>query len=453
MCDPDTLGEPPIPVMPHRLGIRVLAIVLASGCTHPPPVEPSTREPAPRVVAPPPTRAEREPSETLSPIETPPLVEPPPLQAIVPVQTGLPADPVITWPTSSDGSGAPVVVLFPDELAAVRRAVAAALTKRGFATVPIAKLEVVEDAAAAGKLVLEGDQRCASPLSRDEVLARYFGVYPRVKIDAACWGECRLSIAIERSETDVQSFTSNRVRHPEDPKAWITAGSQLGDELLGIGGLGLRGTSHNPPIRFSEPSWVGTWPEPPTDPQFSALESRAAACAHPDPMVGLSHIVRARVDRRGRVDRCVAEGPHAIARTADETCLCEVFGDLRFGAGSGKRRFRVEAIDDGFALPVGTLTALQPGTDVWISRIRASLAFEHCAAAHPLAVDLDATVSLQLRPDGSVEQARLDGKIVDRGAMQWARCVIGELEALALPCRPPGIDTLHARLVFAAPAP
>lgn len=428
--------------MPERRSIPVIAIALASACTQPPPVQSSVREPA-ASVAPPPTRTD------LAPVAMP-VDPPPPLQSIVPVHTGFAPDPVITWPKSDDGSGTPVVVLFPDELTAVRRAVAAALTKRGIATVPIAELELVEDAAAAGTLVLEGDQRCASPPSRDEVLARYFGVYPRVKIDAACWGECRLTVAVERSETDIQSFTSKIVRHPEDPKAWIAAGSQLGEELMGIGGIGLSGTSHNPPIRFGEPSWVGHWPKPPTDAQFSALETRAAACAHPDPMVGLSHLVRARVDRHGRVDRCVAEGPHAIARAADEACLCEVFGELRFGAGSGKRRFRIEAIDDGFATPIGTLTPLQPGTEVWITRVRESLAFEHCHATHPLAVDLDATVSLQLRPDGSVEQARLDGKIVDRGAMQWARCVIGELEALGLPCRPPGIDTVRARLVFDA---
>jgi hypothetical protein len=374
----------------------------------------------------------------------------PPELSVTPIETGFAAGAVLGWPVDNDMPGASAVVLFPEELAAVRRAVASSLARRGIALVPIAELERIEAAAATGELVLEGNQVCASPLSRDEVHARYFAARPEVRIEAACFDDCRLTVTVERGPDEVDYFTSGKVLHPEDPQRWVAAAARLKDEAYGIGGLRLSGTSHNPPIRFASPSWAGAWPAPPTDEQLRTLEPSATRCAHPDAAVGLSYAIRARVDRHGRIDRCVAAGPKPLARAVDEACLCEVIGELRFTPGSGKRRLRVEAIDDpGASAMAGAWTMLQPGTEPWVERLGGAFALERCAAAHPLAVAVDAVVSLRLAASGKVEDVRIDGAIVDAGAMQWARCLVGELGALALPCRPPCIEVLRAKLVIA----
>ena len=389
--------------------------------------------------------------EPAPPAKEPPAVAPPREQAVVPIDTGLGRDPIVDWPIATAMSGQASPVLFDDELAQLRRAVATELARRKIATIPIAELERIEAAAAKRTLVLENDQRCVAPLSRAEVRARYFTANREVKIEASCFDQCRLTVTVPGTPDDAY-FTSRAVKHPEDPKRWSAAARTLSDEIFGVGGLGLSGMSHAPPVRFGSPSWVGPWRTPPTDAQLSALDEKATACAHPDPMIGLTYALRATVDARGHIDRCEAESAAPFAREADAACLCGVLRELRFAAGSGKRRLWVEAIDDGGTpFHSESLKLLQPGTEPWIERLKAALALERCAASHAVPAKLDAIVSLRLAVDGAVEDVRIDGDVRDASTMQWAQCVVGELHLVPLPCRPPGIDVLRARLAIAAP--
>ncbi|HWB73608.1 MAG TPA: hypothetical protein VG755_01610 [Nannocystaceae bacterium] len=424
------------------------ALLLALGCVPPrtaePPQPPQVESVATTPTIAPPAHAEPAPTQ-------PPAKVPQPEQSVAPIDTGLGGDPIVGWPSDVVLSGQISPVLFREELAQLRHAVAVELARRKIATIPIAELERIEAAAAKGTLVLENDQRCVSPLSRDEVHARYFATNRQVAIDAACFDGCRLTVAIPGTPDDVY-LTSRVVKQPEDPKRWSAAALTLTDELMGVGGLGLAGTSHAPPVRFGSPSWVGPWRTPPTDAQLSALDPKASACAHPDPMIGLVYALRATVDARGRVTRCDAESTAPFAREADAACLCGVLRELRFASGSSKRRVWVEAIDDGGTpFHSESLKLLQPGTEPWIDRLKASLALERCAASHAPPTHLDAIVSMQLAADGAVQDVRIDGDVRDAATMQWAQCVVTELHLVPLPCRPPGIDVLRARLAIAAP--
>jgi hypothetical protein len=418
-----------------------IAIALACACVPRGTVEPTPVASAPIEPAPP--RDWLQPPEHATPLAD----KPPPLpESVVPIDTGLARDPIVGWPTALAISGQSSVVLFADERAELRRAVAKELGRRKIATIPIDELERIENAAASSTLVLEGDQHCASPLSRAEVHARYFAGLPEITIEAACWDECRLSVTIPPPKE--LYLTSHAVKHAEDPKRWIAAVAQLSDLAYGIGGIGLSGIGgHVPPVRFSAPSWVGPWKKPPTAELFSALDPQASACAHPDPFVGLTYELRAVVDARGRVGRCEGESSSTWAREADAACVCRVLGELRFAPGSSKRRLWVEAIDDGgFGFQGGALTIVQPGTEVWIERLKSSLALERCAATHGFPAAVNAMISLQLASDGSVEDVRIDADLRDSMSMQWAQCVVGELHKVALPCRPPGIEVLKTRL-------
>lgn len=421
------------------------AFLLALGCVPPR----SAASPQPHVE---PVAAKAAPAAREEPPREQPVAPPrAPELSVVPIDAGLGSDPIVGWPIDTAISGQASPVLFLDERAALRRAVATELARRKLATIPIAELERIEDAAAKGTLVLENDQRCASPLSRAEVRARYFAANREVRIEAACFDECRITVTVPGSPDDVY-LTSRPVKHPEDPRRWTAAARTLSDELYGIGGLGLSGMSHAPPVRFGAPSWVGPWRTPPTDVQLSALDQKATACAHPDPTIGLTYALRATVDARGHIDRCEAESAAPFARDADAACLCGVLHELRFPAGSNKRRMWVEAIDDGGTpFLADSLQLLQPGTEPWLDRLKASLALERCTASHPTPARLDAIVSVQLATSGAIEDVRIDGELQDAVAMQWAQCVVAELHRVPLPCRPPGIDVLRARLAIAAP--
>lgn len=403
------------------------------------PVEPASREAAPEPTPPPAV----EPSSQPEP-------EPAP-QTVVPISTSF---------STSFSTGALVmkpvhdaspVVLFPDERAAMRRRAGEVLTAQRVELVPVPELERIEAAAAAGRLVLEGDQRCRAPLSPDEVAARYFPGRPRLSVAAECFDDCRLRVTVDDPPKyeDMRAWESPKVTRSHDPKAWLGAASRLrATDAMGIGGLGLFGTSHAPPVQFFAPVGVGPWAEgQPEEAPFGALEGTVASCAHPDPLVGLMWQVRASVDRRGTVTRCAAEAEHSQAHAAGAECLCAAVETIAFPAAAAGRRLRVQALDDGGSGRNARLELVQPGTEAWATRLRDAPALARCIDANPQPGMLAARVILALAPDGAVETVRIHGDITTPASMSLASCLVQELRTVPLPCRPPGIDALHLSLV------
>ncbi|MFO0636588.1 MAG: hypothetical protein U0168_27470 [Nannocystaceae bacterium] len=363
---------------------------------------------------------------------------------------------LLQWPRDMHLSGGTSVVLFDDEKRALRRAVAKRLAKHGVAVVPLDLLERVEAAAARGQLALEDDTQCVTPPTRDEIHNRDFPTNPRVSIEASCLDACRLTVVVDPSGENPQYFESRTVSHPEDPAAWVAAAATLGDNLTGVGGLGIGGTSHAPPIRFDTPGWVGPWPAKTNaetlHAMFQALEPEATPCASVDPFVSLTWELRLRVDAHGRTARCSATSSDPAASSPAAQCLCDVMARASFGKGSSKRRLRLDAIDEGgFASPGVEFSQRQPGTEPWVERVRRSGATVTCAQTAAPPAGLDATLAMTLAPSGRIDDVRIDGDIREIAAMQWAQCMVDQLRTLQLPCAPPGIEILRMRLRVPSP--
>lgn len=427
-----------------RVPLHGLLLVanLATACAAPRPVEPPRAEPPPPRAEPP----HAAPIATTPTVTAAPSEPPPPLDVLTPIPAPFPADAlVVSLPV--DG---PFATLFPEELTALRRRVATWLVARGHPIIPIAELERIEAAAAAGILALEHDQRCVTPPSRAELDRRAFAAQPHAAIQAACDfdGHCMLQVdTIDAKGNHLEGFSSARVRRPEDPAAWLSAVDTLGDLRFGAIGLGMFGTGHPPPIQFQNPEAVGAWRRAPTLETFTAVEGIAAGCAHPDPIVGMSWTLRAAVDRTGALSRCTAESDSPSARPADGECLCRTVAGIDFGAGKPGRRMRVAAVDHDSLTTSPSFAVVQPGTDDWIVRLHEGGVVQRCVTSTQVAPPpggLD--VALTLLPDGTIDDVRIDGALTQQDHMRLARCVVQALPAVALPCAPPGIRTLHARV-------
>ncbi len=375
----------------------------------------------------------------------PPVVPP---QAVVPIELPFPSQALVVRPVVDHSP----VVLFPDEADAVRRRVATALVARGYEVVPVAELERIEVAAAAGRLVLEGDQACRAPLLPDEIVARYFTGRPFAEVKANCpYAPCRLQVTLQGSgRPDFHRGYTSRVSRPHDPKAWVAAAAKLrvATELFGTIGLGMISSSHPPPVRFEFPRGIGPWGKSPIDSvPFAAAQQRAAGCAHPDVAIGFRTTLRVSVDARGNLSRCEATSEHTMAQPADGACLCRSLELLDVPRGSPGRRFRVVAADDDGSRSSGLAFELvQPGTEPWLRRIDESPALTRCTSTERPRT-LDALATLALDPDGSVTDVRIDGDITTPTTIALAQCLVKELRLVPLPCRPPGVDALQVRLV------
>lgn len=377
--------------------------------------------------------------------------EPAPLQSVVPIATSFSPSALVMKPVHD----ASPVVLFADERAAMRRRAGDVLVAQGVELVPVRELERIESAAAEGRLVLEGDQRCRAALTPAEVATRYFPGRPRLTPSAECFDDCRLRVTVDDPPKyeDMRTWESPKVARVQSPKAWLDAAGRLrATDAIGIGGLGLFGTGHAPPVQFFAPIGVGPWAEgQPEEAPFLALEGTVASCAHPDPLVGFMWQVRASVDRRGAVTRCSAEADHSLAHIAGPGCLCAAVETIQFPAGAAGRRLRVEALDDGGSGRNARLELVQPGTETWVTRLQEAPALSRCIDANPLPGMLAARVILSLAPDGAIEAVRIDGDITTPASMGLASCLVQELRTVPLPCRPPGIDALHLSLVVGGP--
>lgn len=453
----DVRGGSGVPVTTAAMvpATAVVMMALGLGCRSPEPVvEPSAVEPvvvepvigedAERTGA----AAQAQPVVEEEPIAAEPEREP---QAWVPIELPFSPQALVIRPVRD----VPAVVLFPDEGDAIRRGVAKALTARGYELVAVEELERIEAAAARGYLVLEGDQVCRAPLRPEDLIARYFSTRRFVEVEAGCFDGCRLQVSIQDpADPDFyEGFASRRVSRGHDPRAWIAVAGRLREEggWGGIG-MGMTGMSHPPPIRFDFPQGIGPWATPIEEESFVEAEARAASCAHPDPLVGFTYEVRASVDRRGHLSRCLATTEHTMARDVDGACVCEALQALPLPTGPSGRRFRVQAVDDGgFRGSDTTLQLVQAGTEAWIRRLNESPAIDRCLGVVSLPEGLTATVTLGMDPDGAVTEVRIDGDITTQPTMQFASCMVQELRTVALPCRPPGIERLVARLVIPRP--
>ena len=350
----------------------------------------------------------------------------------------------------------PPVVLFPDELAELRRRVGESVAARGWSVVPVAELERIEAAAAQGRLVLEGDLACRAPLTHDELMARYFGRNASALVEVACFATCWLQVSIDdgpEGDLDV-TFVGPRVTKPHDPAAWIRSARSLEEGLAGIAGVGVPGsTSPAPPVTFERVVGIGPWRTPPSGARLEALAPQVARCGHPDPHVGLTWIVKAELGPDGRIDRCSARSEHPSARVVDGECLCQSIETLRHPAGPAGRRLWAEARDEQEAFADDqAFELLQPGTEGWVRRLDESRAVAACLQQQPLDAAIDVTVVLDLAPDGEIDRAQVFGELSSLPRMRFAGCLVRELAPVALPCRPPGIEQLQVRLRLASPS-
>ncbi len=433
-----------------------IACVLAAGGCHQPTTNPATvpqvvpsADARPAVVAEAPNDGESRltstPSESTEPAPTP-MPPPPPVQAVVPIELPFSADAIVINPVLAQSP----VVLFDDEASVVRHRVARYLRRRGSAVISISKLERIEAAAEQGRLVLENDQICRTPLSRSEVSARYFDGFRRATINAECFEGCSLgAYVVDPADPDnPRVHVSGEIRRPHDPRSWANA--KLRPHGFGMwGGVwgGLVGSSHPPAIMFSTPEPIGPWETPPSWDVLNAVESETSACAHPHPDVGFTIDMRIAVDTTGQITRCAAHSEHSMARAVDARCLCETISDVRFSAGAKGRRMRVLALDDfGFTSGPIRFERIQPGTDSWVTRLQDSPVRDICAREGLPPNDLEATVTLRLAADGTVHEVGIFGPIDTAPRIDLARCLARELRTVDLPCRPPGVDTIHVGL-------
>lgn len=370
--------------------------------------------------------------------------EPPEPQTMVPVPPPFPARLGVLEPPD-DWSP---VVLFADETVAVRRRVAEQLERRGRRLVPFEELERIEAAAAEGRLVLEDDRRCRVPLTHRDLRARYFPTNPRVLPSIFCLEDCRMYVSASRGEGEqwehLYEYSSGVVRDPHEPSSWSKVrlrktGGVVGGVVGGMMGGAL------PVMRFDVPESIGPWRDPPGP--LHGEQTRAARCVHPDPRLEIVWQLRLAVEADGSIGRCEATSGHPEALSASAGCLCDVLEEVRYPKGKPGRRLRLVATDDGHQGFSGyVLDEIQAGTDAWIERVRQAAVLERCIEMAPPPRDFEATLVLGVRPDGEVHDVRVFGEIDTPLEIDFARCMVGELPTVSLPCAPPGIDELQIRL-------
>jgi len=344
------------------------------------------------------------------------------------------------------------VVLFTDEKAPLRRKVASFLKRRRHPVVPPAELHRIEEAAAQGRLVLEGDRQCRSALTHHELIERYFAKAAKADVDGSCYDGCYLQIAVETPADDGDAdgdsyfgFISSAVRKPHDPRAWAAVRFRPTEGLGGVVG-GSMMSSHPPPIMFGLVSSIGPWG---TAPDRELLESQAdvARCAHPDPKPRFDWEVRLAIASSGRMARCEATSDDHRARPEDALCLCEGFASVRFDKGGSGRRLRVTATDTGaFTTSAMHWAPLQPGTEVWVDRLTRAFVLDTCLAEGSPEGSFSPTVVMSLEPDGSITNVEVFGEVQTSAQMKFSACLVRELPQVALPCAPPGIDTLQVEI-------
>ncbi len=348
------------------------------------------------------------------------------------------------------------VVLFADEAAALRRRVADQLVALGYEVVPIEDLEQIESSAAQGRLPLEGDLQCQVPLTPSEVGARYFTSYPQAHIDTTCTpgsdakpgpSDCRLSVLVGRAGV-VPRFVSPPIRDAHDPSAWARVSLQRNGESVPGGIIGGVEGGTDIGLRFDGISEVGPWKQSPREAIADALIRDRFRCVHPDPRVSAHWELSVAVDRTGTVERCAASSADLPARAQDGDCLCQQLETVSLGRGKPGRRLRAYVRDPGLSsMSWRRLEPVQPRTQAWIQRLGESPEARACLhSAHRVQTPWHGRAVLELSPSGEVQALEMFGEISTTETVDLAQCLVRAFESVALPCRPPGIETLHVAI-------
>lgn len=339
------------------------------------------------------------------------------------------------------------VVLFPDEAVAVRRQIAQELRRLGYEVVPIDDLQRIESAAAEGRLVLEGDRSCRASLSPADVRARYFSSRPQAHLYADCDEDaknCRLSVLVGRSGV-LPRFVSPPVPAPQDPAAWAKVSLRRDGEAVPGGVLGGIEGGQDLGLRVNATYQVGPWKRSPSAAIVNALTEDRTRCVHTDPRVSVHWELLIAVSRQGAVQRCFARSSALGARAQDGDCLCEQLENVRLDRGRAGRRLKVEAGDPGLtSFSSRRFNVVQPGTRAWVDRISESpdaLACLHSASNVETPWRGDAVLAISSR--GDVEGVELFGDVSTPQTQDVAHCLVQALNSVSMPCRPPGIDSLH----------
>ncbi len=432
----------------------VAAVCFTGGCrarTNPPSEEsvaPIASSPSPAKT---PQMAHDEP-DAVSPESSPAPVtvrDPPALQERSPLKSPFSAESIVVMPTTDSTP----VVLFADEKLRIRRKVASLLKRRRHPVASLDELRRIEDAAAIGRLVLEDDRRCRSPLTHDELIDRYLSAAATADVLATCYDGCVLQVMVEPPEDDdgetddgaYFGYVSGTIRTPTDPRAWTVARFRPSDAFIGGVGGGII-SSHPPPIMFGVVGSIGPWS---AEPDRSLLEQQADVdrCAHPDPKPRFEWTVRLAIGTSGRIERCEATSDDHRARPSDADCLCAGLEPVRFAEGSRGRRLRVTATDTGaFTTSAMHWAPLQRGTDVWIERITSAFVLDTCLDEASPDGEFTPTVAMSLEPDGTMTNVEVFGEVQTSARMKFSACLVRELPRVPLPCAPPGIDTLQVQL-------
>ena len=434
------------PVIRWNIIVAVITVgAMGAGCRVSAPIDPPTpvAEHEHAHVLPTPV-----PAPEPAPLPKPaPLPRPPPLQVFTPVTLPFEPDAIVVEPVHDQVP----VVLFPDETRPIRRHAASALGHHGHTVLPINELERIETAAAEGRLRLEEDRLCRSPLTHADLMARYFASAPRAEVRASCPESCLLTVTVEdpNDEDAYANYTSRTIRTPHAPRAWARARLRPTDSLWGYLHGSMSRPLDSPPIRFASPESIGPWAKPPAGERLAEAEGKVAACAHPDARVEVEYEVRVAVGKSGKVDRCEATPSNLLGRPADALCLCEGIETIRYPRGRAGRRLRFTAIDDGQSGPFDvSLKPLQPGTDPWVQRLQQTPALATCLLEGRPDAGFTATVVLDLTSDGTIERVQVLGDIDTAPEMKFSECLVRELRPIPLPCAPPGIDALQVSVVF-----
>ncbi len=374
---------------------------------------------------------------------TPPA---PPAPVFVPVAVPFASDAVVVEQVSMDQA----VVLFADETVPIREAVADLVVATGDRVVPLDELRSVEAAAAEGRLTLEGDRQCRTPLSGDDVLARYFPTARTAAVRASCIGGCKVAAFVDdRVDPNASAtYVSRTVRAPHDPRAWARVRLRPTDVPVITGSVGgVVGGPGAPAVHFSALRFIGPWGPSPSYEPMREVWPQARTCEHPEPRVLLFYEVLATVAPSGEVSRCEAKAEHSMARSQDAQCLCAAVRSARYGRGAAGRRLRFGATDQGQEPPLGVVfEPLQPHTEAWVKRLRDAPVLRTCTDEVRPEPGFEATTVLHLSADGTVDHVEMFGEIDTRVEMLFARCMVAGLRQVPLPCAPPGVDALHVAL-------
>jgi hypothetical protein len=343
------------------------------------------------------------------------------------------------------------ILLFPDEIEAVRQKVVEVLARSdGLAPWSGQRMDAM-NALVAARRMREGGPVCARAPTLEDVLDTNAPSTPRLSINFDCemTGACSLQVTLERQTDPPVTRSWIAPVAADSPDLWLDAATRIAPtEGMGMGGLGMGRGGPPPLVDAFVMNSSGFVPKLDSK-TWHAPEKDLVAChdASPSRTEDIDVWPLLALDDQGHVTRCASREALIGAEAKSGDCFCKALGHASFPPGSGPRRVLLSVVDYGpreaiptLKTPRGTFSAKlvpenvdDPGQQGLAQGLAANRALEKCVVKRGQTTPTTADVKVDLDEGGHVTHGAAKA-----GEPALEACVTKALPTLALSCSADG---------------